>query len=212
MIAGHQGQPWSHVIYGGVDPIKFSPSPEHRESNVIVYVGRLLAHKGINYLIEALPENLCLRIIGNAYNSEYFDLLKNLAKGKNVKFETDCDDPTIVRAYQDALCVVLPSVYRDYYGKETKVPELLGQTLLEGMASGVPVICTDVASMPEIVSDSVTGFVVPPNDPEALRNKLSWLGDHPKETHQMGQAARQSILDRFNWASVARKCIEIYKR
>ena len=59
------------------------------------------------------------------------------------------------------------------YGDETQVPELLGQTLLEGMACGTPAVCTDVASMPEVVEDGVTGFVVPPNDPRALGERLA---------------------------------------
>ena len=73
------------------------------------------------------------------------------------------------------MCVVLPSVYRTDEGYETLVPELLGQTLLEGMACGTPAICTDVASMPEVVDHGVTGFVVPPNDPAGLGERLSWL-------------------------------------
>ena len=48
---------------------------------------------------------------------------------------------------------MLPSVYRTSIGTETAVPELLGQTLLEGMACEAPAICTDVASLPEIVED-----------------------------------------------------------
>ena len=60
------------------------------------------------------------------------------------------------------------------YGHESKVPELLGQTLLEGMACGALAICTAVASMPEVVTDGETGFVVPPNDPAAMR--AGWNG------------------------------------
>jgi glycosyltransferase involved in cell wall biosynthesis len=102
-------------------------------------------------------------------------------------------------------------VYKDLYGRETRVPELLGQTLLEGMACGIPAVCTDVASMPEIVEDGASGFIVPPNNPVALREKLIWLRDHPVERRIMGQAARQRVLDRFTWTSVVRRCLEIYR-
>ena len=94
-----------------------------------------------------------------------------------------------MREYRRALCVVLPSVYRTPAG-ETKVPELLGQTLLEGMACGAAAICTDVASMPEVVEDGVTGFVVPPNDPAAIGERLAWLARHRERAAVMGAAGR----------------------
>jgi glycosyltransferase involved in cell wall biosynthesis len=133
-----------------------------------------------------------------------------LAEGKQVQFRTDCGDAELIAAYRRALCVVLPSVYRDMYGRETRVPELLGQTLLEGMACGAPAICTDVASLPEVVMDGVTGFVTPPNDPAALRQKLCWLRDHPGQTRALGEAARQHVLEKFTWPAVVRRCLEIY--
>jgi len=96
------------------------------------------------------------------------------------------------------------------YGDKTSVPELLGQTLLEGMACGTPAICTDVASMPEVVEDQVTGFVVPPNRPDVLREKLLWIRDHPTEACAMGQAARRHVLEKFTWPAVVRRCLDIY--
>jgi len=106
--------------------------------------------------------------------------------------------------------VVLPSVYRTTYGDESKVPELLGQTLLEGMACGRPVICTRVASMPEIVEDGVCGFIVPPNDPVAIAERMRWLREHPTEAVAMGAAGRQRVLEKFTWPQVVRRCLEIY--
>jgi glycosyltransferase involved in cell wall biosynthesis len=78
------------------------------------------------------------------------------------------------------------------------------------MACGTPAICTNVASMPEIVSEGVTGFIVPPNDSQSLREKILWLRDHPCQTRAMGNAGRQQILERFDWASIVRRCLEIY--
>ena len=97
------------------------------------------------------------------------------------------------------------------YGQETRVPELLGQTLLEGMACGVPAICTSVASMPEIVQNGINGFIVPPNSPNALRDRISWLREHPIERRQMGAEARRRVLERFTWPAVVRRCLNIYK-
>jgi glycosyltransferase involved in cell wall biosynthesis len=208
-IFGQQGQRWSHVIFGGVDTEKFSPKLQGGDGSVL-FVGRLLPHKGVNYLIEAVPSDMPLKIIGRAMDERYFRELKTLAEGKRVCFHHDFADGDLVKAYRSALCIVLPSVYRTIHGDETRVPELLGQTLLEGMAGGVPAICTNVASMPEIVEDGRSGFVVPPNDPKSLREKLVWLRDHPDEAATMGNAARERVLEKFTWPPVVKRCLEIY--
>lgn len=209
-VYGHDGKTWAHVILGGVDTAKFSPDASVARDGTIVYVGRLLPHKGIDDLIRAAAPDMPVEIIGSALDERYLRDLHSLAAGKRVMFRHDCDDAAIVHAYRRALCVVLPSVYQTMYGATSRVPELLGQTLIEGMACGAPAISTDVASMPEVVEDGVTGFVVPPNDPASLRAKLEWLREHPREAASMGAAARQRVLERFTWPSVVRRCLEIY--
>jgi glycosyltransferase involved in cell wall biosynthesis len=211
VMAGHESRFRAEVIYGGVDTDLFSPDDSVRKEPMIVYVGRLMPHKGVNDLIEALPEGMTLELIGRPYHDRFQAELKRLSSGKQVIFRHDCDDLEIVRAYRRATCVVLPSVYRDCFGNETKVPELLGQTLLEGMACGIPAICTAVASMPEVVTDGETGFVVPPNNPAALRTKLEYLKSHPEEAAKMGRAARNRVLNHFNWPMVVRRCLAAYR-
>jgi glycosyltransferase involved in cell wall biosynthesis len=209
-VFGHEKQPWAHVVYGGVDTDKFSPDPSASRTSTVLFVGRLMPHKGVNDLVAGLPDDLPLELIGQPYDAAFLAELQRIGAGKRIRFRTDCNDAALTEAYRRALCVVLPSVYRDLYGHTTRVPELLGQTLLEGMACGIPAICTAVASMPEVVEDGVTGFVVPPNDPETLRARLCWLRDHPAEAQAMGRAARVRVLKRFNWDAVVRRCLHIY--
>jgi glycosyltransferase involved in cell wall biosynthesis len=210
-VYGHAREPWAHVILGGVDTEKFSPDPSVQRRPRVLFAGRLMPHKGINDLINALPPGLELELIGKPYDQRFVDDLKKMAEGKPVVFRHDCSDDALLEAYRSALCVVLPSVYRTMYGAETKVPELLGQTLLEGMACGTPAICTNVASMPEVVEDGVTGFVVPPNHPDALREKLTLLAEHPDQALAMGEASRARVLQMFTWPSVVRRCLQIYR-
>jgi glycosyltransferase involved in cell wall biosynthesis len=202
---------------GGDGPTMASPGADNGDNdaanasdNAVVYAGRLLPHKGINDLIAAIAPGIELKIIGRVTDERFVADLHRMAEGKRITFRHDCDDLELVRAYRGALCVILPSVYRTMYGDETCVPELLGQTLLEGMACGRPVICTRVASMPEIVEDGICGFIVPPNDPGALANRIGWLREHPAEAAAMGVMARQRVLDKFTWPQVVRRCLEIY--
>jgi glycosyltransferase involved in cell wall biosynthesis len=209
-VSGHADDPKAHVILGGVDVDKFSPDPSAARAGTVLFVGRLLPHKGVNDLLRAVPADLPVELIGRPYDGRFLGDLEQLAAGKQVRFRHDCDDADLVNAYRQALCVVLPSVYRTLYGEETRIPELLGQTLLEGMACGIPAVCTRVASLPEVVEDGVTGFVVPPNDPAALRDRLCWLRDHPAAAAAMGRAGRRRVLEKFTWPAVVRRCLAIY--
>jgi glycosyltransferase involved in cell wall biosynthesis len=210
-IAGHNGKPWAHVISGGVDTLKFSPEAGAPRGDGVLFVGRLLPHKGIDTLIRALPPDVPAQIIGQIFDTRYFHDLQRLAAGKQVGFRHDCDDAALVDAYRRAACVVLPSVYDDMYGQHTDVPELLGQTLLEAMACGTPAICTSVASMPEIVKDGVSGFVVPPNDPDALRTAVQRLLTNRQQALGMGESGRAIVVDRFSWPAVVRRCLQVYE-
>jgi glycosyltransferase involved in cell wall biosynthesis len=208
-VFGHQRTSTAKVILGGVDATKFSPVAEVPRDGGVLFVGRLLPHKGIANLIEALPAELSLDIVGPPGDAAYVERLHSLARGRSVRFRHDCTDEMVVDAYRRALCVVLPSLYRTPEG-ETNVPELLGQTLLEGMACGAPVISTRVASLPEIVEDGRNGFVVEPDDRHALADRLRWLDRHPADAAAFGARGREIVLERFQWPQVVQRCLDAY--
>ena len=209
-VANHRPGVTSRVIYGGVDVEKFKPAEGTVREAAVLFVGRWLPHKGIDGLIEAMPDDVPLWIVGSEAHDRYVQDLKRLARGKRVEFLSGLDDAQIVERYRRAACCVLPSVYRTIYGAETRVPELLGQTLLESMACGTPAICTRVASMPEVVADGSTGFVVDAHRPELMREKLlSLVGDLPS-ADRMGKAGHQRVLDEFTWSRVVDRCLDAY--
>jgi glycosyltransferase involved in cell wall biosynthesis len=209
-ISGHEDKPWARVILGGVDTAKFSPDFAVCRTSRALFVGRPLPHKGLTDLIAALPEEMSLDVVGPRNDTGMVDALRIQAGTKAVRFLHDVEDADLVQAYRSALCLVLPSVYRLPDGTETRVPELLGQTLIEAMACGTPVICTRVASMPEIVVDGENGFVVGPGDRSALADRLRWLAAHPEDAARMGEAGRRRVLERFRWSFVVDRCLEAY--
>ena len=209
-IYGHGDNPRAQVILGGVDTNKFSPDPTAVRSATPMFVGRILPHKGVTDLIASLPSGMALDIIGPDGDPQYMAAVVGQMEGRNVRINHDCDDRMLVEAYRRALCLVLPSVYKTADGRQSKVPELLGQTLLEAMACATPVICTRVASMPEIVEDGKTGFIVEPGNHRMLGDRLRWLADHPHEASAMGIAGRACVLKRFQWKQVVDRCLEAY--
>ncbi|MGZ6034911.1 MAG: glycosyltransferase family 4 protein [Myxococcaceae bacterium] len=210
-VAGQTDEPRAQVIFSGVDTDKFSPDPGVSKTGGVLFVGRLLPHKGVDRVLEALPPDIPMEVIGRPYDPKYFDLLRSLAAGKQVTFRTDVDDRQLVEAYRRSRCVVLPSLYRDRYGNESTIPELMGQTLLEGMSTGIPGLCTDVAAMPESVLNGVTGLVVPPGNPDAMRHALGELYWNVARSERMGAAARQRMIDHFGWPAVVRRCLAAYR-
>jgi len=210
---GHADLKSARIIGGGVDPVLFHPpnSPPARE--YVLFAGRLLAHKGIDYLVEGVPAEVPLIVAGRPWRHAmaFLERVRGLALGKNVRFEENSTDAELRTLYQSALCVVLPSVYQSADGGHHPISELLGQTLIEGMACGTPAICTAVGGMPEIVEDGVSGFVVPPNDPGALGEKIRWLRNHPVEADAMGRAARERICTHFTWNAVVDRCLLAYE-
>jgi glycosyltransferase involved in cell wall biosynthesis len=179
------------VIKGGVDGRAFRPPVMRPRRDRVVYVGRLLPHKGIDRLIRALPPELPLTVCGRPYHPEYFQMLRDLSVGKQVEFVTDASDDKIRDLYARAWANVLPSVHRDCYGGMHRAPELMGLTLLEAMACGTPAIASNLAAMPEFIDHGRTGFVFDTED--ELSRQLKRLAGSPELVARMGDAAREQV-------------------
>ncbi len=201
---------WS-ILYAGIDIGRFRPNEGVRREGVL-FVGRLLPHKGVDVLIQSVAPGMPLRIVGRPYHPEYFSLLQRLAEGKDVTFVTDATDEQILEFYRSATVSVLPSVNQTVYGDYTALPELLGFTAMEAMACGTPVVVSRVGGMHHVVDDGVTGYLVPPGDPKALGEQLGHLLGNQELAACMGAAARRRIEDLFTWDHVASRCLEAYRQ
>jgi glycosyltransferase involved in cell wall biosynthesis len=200
------------VIRGGVDGTLFTPPADglRPRRDRVLFVGRLLPHKGIDNLIEAMPPDLPLTLCGRPYDLAYYEMLRSRAAGKRVEFVTDADDARILDLYRRAWANVLPSVYRDCYGTTYVLPELMGFTLLEAMACGTPAISSRVGGMPEYVRDGETGFVF--DTPAELTARLRQLAGDPALADRMGARARRVIEEEYDLKVAGRKMLALYRR
>jgi glycosyltransferase involved in cell wall biosynthesis len=207
----------TQVIYGGADTRRFAPAPGADRDGVL-FVGRLTPHKGVDRLLRALPAGTALQVAGGAGHDprpperDYPALLRRLAQGQDVTFLGPVPDAALPGLYRRAAVLVLPSVDRTCYGREVPVSELLGLVALEAMASGTPVVASRIGGLAEVVVDGETGFLVPPGDTEALRDRLDRLVSDRRLAAQLGANARDLVAERFTWRACAERCLAAYER
>jgi glycosyltransferase involved in cell wall biosynthesis len=83
-------------------------------------------------------------------------------------------------------------------------------TILEAMASGLPVVATPVGGTPELVKDGVNGYLVPVNDHDALANSIIKLLDNPSLAEKMGQRGREMVEMDYTWDAAAEQTERVY--
>jgi len=177
-----------------VDPKSFGPGP------IVGAVTRLSTEKGVDVAVRALatmPETTFVVVGGGGQLQELEQLAEDLGRGERTFFFGYQPDPQDYVAGMDV--VVQPSRR-----------EAVGLAVLEAMAAGLPVVATDVGGMGEAVVDGVTGFLVPPDDVDALADALGQLvGDSELRT-RMGAAARARYEEHFSAARLARTYEALY--
>lgn len=197
------------VIKGGVDADFFRPADPAPERDHVLYVGRIMPHKGIDQLVAALPAGIPLTVCGRPYDRDYQRFVETLAVGKYVRFVTDATDHEIRELYRTAWVTVLPSVYIDCNKAVHLAPELMGLSMLESMACGTPAICSRVAAMPEFIRHRDTGFVY--DTLADLTGYLELLAGNPHVCDDMGRRARADIDERFSRAVVGAQVLAVYE-
>jgi glycosyltransferase involved in cell wall biosynthesis len=205
----------TRVIYGGADPRRFAPG-QASERRGVLFVGRLTPHKGVDRLIQALPAGATLAVAGSSGHdlkppeSGYLPLLERLAQDRTVRFMGPIADAELPGLYRAAAVFVLPSVERTCFGRRVEISELLGLSVLEAMASGLPVVASRLGGVPEIVVDGETGFLVGPGDVEELHDRIAVLLSDSALAAQMGRRGRDLVVERFTWEHCADRCVAAY--
>jgi glycosyltransferase involved in cell wall biosynthesis len=187
-------------VTGGLaaDAADAADSPEG-ESGYLLFVGRLRIRKGVEVLLEALRDlrlrvpSAALRIAGDGEHRGRLERrTAELGLGDAVTFFGTCGAGRVRRLLAGAAALVVPSTY-----------EGMPLVVLEAMEAGVPVVASAVSGIPEVVVDGETGWLVPPEDPEALADALGEVLTDPEEARRRGQAGRLRLDERFRPAVAA---------
>jgi glycosyltransferase involved in cell wall biosynthesis len=89
--------------------------------------------------------------------------------------------------------------------------EGLGVAALEAMASGLPVIASDVGGLREVVEDDRTGIIVPPANPEKIASAIKRLAESPELRSQMSAAARARVVENYSMEQMAARTLALYR-
>ena len=90
--------------------------------------------------------------------------------------------------------------------------EGISNSIMEYMMLAKPVVTTDCTGSRELVREGETGFLVPPEDPAALADRIAYLLDNPEEARRMGQAGRKHIEQHFSLKTMVDKTVDIYEQ
>ena len=208
-------QSHAKVIPLGVDIERFNPrnkGDKVREKyglgdeKVVMFVGRLAFHKGVNHLIDAagIYKKAKYLIVGAGPKESSFKKLAAASpNSKNIIFTGKVDGKDLPSYYAACDVLVLPSISR---------LEAFGFVTLEALATGKPVIASDMPGMREVVVDGVDGFLAEPLNPDDIANKIKKLLEDETLRRQFGANGRLKVEERFTWPRVTKMVEDIYNK
>jgi glycosyltransferase involved in cell wall biosynthesis len=183
-----------------------------REDKTILYAGRLIELKGVEYLIKALPEVIekhpeaKLVVVGSGpCKKDLVSVTERLNLQDKVTFLDAVSQEELARYYSAARVFVLPSIVNDE--GET---EGLGVVLLEAMASGVPVIGTGVGGILDIIKDGETGLLSLEKNPNDLADKICTLLTDEDLRKKVTEKGYQLVTKEFSWDVIAKEYAGLY--
>lgn len=177
-----------------------------KDGLMILFVGRLVYYKGIQYLVEAMKmvSGAFLTIIGSGpLESNLKKQIKELGLESRIKIIPEVDKKTLQNYFKGCDLFVLPSVEKS---------ETYGIVQIEAMACGKPVICTELGTGTTFINlNGVSGLVVPPRDSKALSDAITKLVDNSKLRLELGNNGRERAFSEFNSEKMVDKTFELYR-
>ena len=171
-----------------------------REDGSILFFGRIEDYKGLKYLLKAIPlieqeiDNINVIIAGRGSLDKYNYLIEGNSSIEIIN--KYIEDEIVAKLFQRASVVVMPYV--------------------EGSQSGIipiaysfkkPIVVTNVGSIPEVVDDGITGFIVPPKDVIALKEAILTILSNNDLRKKMGQKGYKKMREELSWNNISKKTV-----
>lgn len=180
-----------HIVHCGIDPARYGTAA-HSGAQML-FVGRLAGVKGVRVLLAAL-DSLRARpdwrmvMIGDGPDRAALEAeVARLNLTDRIDFRGYQSQDAVAQALKESDLFVLPSF-----------AEGVPVVLMEAMAAGVPVLTTQIAGIPELVTQGQSGWLVPPGDEAALAQAMTEALDHPELRQSLGEAGRARVAEAYN--------------
>jgi glycosyltransferase involved in cell wall biosynthesis len=192
--------------YFGDEELFKMTTPFDKRDDLIGFVGRLSAIKGIIKLIEAIPSVVEVHnqvkfvLIGTGVlDDEVREMIRVKGIENNVDQVGHVDNADLPEHYNKFKLFVIPSE-----------SEGLPNTLLEAISCHVPVLATPVGTIPEIIREGETGFVLKNNSPEEISRKIIELFENPDQLGQVIENAKRIINENYTFSAAVQRYQRIF--
>jgi glycosyltransferase involved in cell wall biosynthesis len=195
------------VVPIGVDTDQFRPHGSRVPGRIVAMCSADVPLKGLEFLLRAvaaLPAAVDATLVvvtRPAPGGPTEKLVAELGLAHRVDFVSALSDDGVAELMASAELACVPSLYEGF-----SLPAV------EAMASGTPLVASDVAALPEVVGrDGRCGVLVPPGDAAALSAAIEALLSDPQRRAAMGRAARARAVARFSWTATAAATVDVYR-
>jgi glycosyltransferase involved in cell wall biosynthesis len=192
-------------VRNGLDTDLFSPDPSVEKSeNELLCVGRSTdPNKGIKTLIQALgklPPDVRLTLVDDdSPDNQVLEWARDVGVTDRLRLTGRVDSAELVRLYQRATVVVVPSRYEGF-----------GLPAVEAMACATPVVATRAGALPEVLELTSGGLGAERDDPDSIARAVRQLLDHPEERNRMAWLGRERVVETLSWPRVAAATARVY--
>ncbi len=176
------------------------------DSRIVLFIGRLVPQKGVEYLIKATPKivsnhpNAYIVIVGDGWLKEHLLSLALSIKHK-ISFLGFLSDSELIELILSSDVLVVPSIYEPF-----------GIVALEGMAAGVPVVASNVGGLAEIIEHDRTGVLVYTGDANSIAWGVNRILSDSNYARWLVENAKRKVQEIYSWDAVASRTVEVYEK
>ena len=182
-------------------------TPWSEKKDEVCYVGAIGEVRGIKEMVKAMEftNKAKLNLGGHFAEKNVEEEVKSYIGWKNVNELGFLNRELVTKIFSESkagLVTLRPIVnYLD----------ALPVKMFEYMASGLPVISSNIKLWKEIIDDSYCGICLNPLEPREIAEAIEYIISHPKEAEQMGQNGKKAVFEKYNWQVEEKKLFEVYE-